>query len=160
MIVLAVAVLASGILLYFPFSWLQSITAPAEVAGQYKFYANIGWTFLLISTLILLLVGNVLLWKTRRAWALWAAFLYFAVFTVVQKFWLDQSFFSFQQKNGLTDSAISLGALSGVFFVVLAAIIVFFDQYLVKRLHDKMHLSVETPVERLTETMHKNADDI
>jgi hypothetical protein len=139
LIVLAVAVLAMGVSLYFPYSWLQSVTAPKEVAAQYGFYSNISWMFLLISSLVLLIVGNVVLWKTRRSWAMWVSLLYFAIFTIVQKFWLDRVFFNYQQTNNLTESVISFGALFGVLLIVLAAIIVFFDQYLVKRLLDKTY---------------------
>jgi len=135
--ILAAAVLATGILLYLPYSWLQSLTAPKDVAANYLFYANLSQMFLLISALILLVTANVVLWKTLRSWAIWATLLYFAVFTIAQKFWLDRAFFNYQQTNNLTDSAISFGAIFGAILIVLAAIIVFFDQYLIKRLLDK-----------------------
>lgn len=147
--ILAAATLAAGILLYFPYSWLQSVTAPRDVQENYLYDANIGWTFVLISAVILLLAANVVLWKTRRAWAMWATLLYFAIFTIAYKFWLDRAFFNYQQTNNLTDSAISFGALFGVVLIVLAAVIVFFDQYLVKRLLDKT--SPLQPVEALPE---------
>lgn len=139
LIIIAIAVLATGVLLYLPHSWLQSITAPRDVAEHYKFYANIGWMFLLISSLALLVVGNVVLWKTRRAWAMWASLLYFAVFIIAHTFWLENSFFQYKQTNNLETGAISWSPLFGVVLIVLAAIIVFFNQYLVKRMGDKMY---------------------
>ena len=150
LIILAVAVLAICVLLYLPYSWLQSVTAPKDVAAQYDFYSNISRMFLLISSLALLILGNVVLWKTRRSWAVWLSLLYFAVFMIAQTFWLDREFFNYQQKHNLTDSLISFGAFSGGILIVLAAIIVFFNQYLVKRLHDKTYAPIQ-PVESLPE---------
>ncbi len=144
LVILAAAVVTMGVLTYFPYSWLQSKTDPRDVQTNFLFYLNISWVFLLISTSILLISANVLLWKTRRAWALWATFLYFSVFTITYKFWLDQQFFSYQQTNRLTESAISFGAVFGAALVILAAIIVFFDQYLVKRMLDKISPTLQT----------------
>lgn len=141
--ILAAAVLAMGILLYLPYSWLQSLTAPKDVATNYLFYAGTGWTFLLISSVILLLAANIVLWKTRRSWAMWTSLLYFAVFIVAHKFWLDRAFFDFQKSNNLTESIFTFGAFYGVVLVILAAIIVFFNQYLVKRALDKASPSPE-----------------
>ena len=146
LVILAVAVLAMGVLLYLPYSWLQSVTAPKDVAAQYDFYSNISWIFLLISSLILLIAANVVLWKTRRSWAIWTTFLYFAVFIIAHKFWLDRAFFDFQKTNNLTESVFTFGALSGAVLIVLAAIIAFFNQYLVKRMLDKTSPSLP-PVE-------------
>lgn len=148
--VLAAAILAMAVLLYFPYSWLQSVTAPKDVEAYYKYYSNMSWLFLLISSLVLLLLGNILLWKTRRSWAMWTTLLYFAGFVIAQTFWLDRKYFDYQQENNLTDSVIWFGALSGAILIFLAAIIVFFDQYLVKRLLDKTHPPLQ-PVESLPE---------
>jgi len=142
--VLAAAILAMSILLYLPYSWLQSVTAPKDVVVQYDFYSNISWIFLLISSLILLIVGNVVLWKTRRSWAMWTTLLYFAVFMVAYTFWLEQIFFQFQRQNNITTEVISFSPIFGIVLVVLAAIIVFFDQYLVKRLLDKTYPPLQT----------------
>ena len=152
LIILAAAILAMGVLLYLPFSWLQSIGAPATVRDNYLYYSNISWMFLLASSLILLIAGNVVLWKTRRSWAMWTALLYFAVFMVAQTFWLDRAFFNYQKTNSLTESVFSFGAISGAVLIVLAAIIVFFNQYLVKRLLDKTYPPVQ-PVESLPEEL-------
>ena len=148
--ILAAAFLAMIVLLYLPYSWLQSVTSPKDVETSYLFYSNISWTFLLISSLVLLIAANVLLWKTRRSWAMWAMFLYFAIFTVAHKFWLDRAFFNYQKANNLTESVFTFGALAGALLIVLAAIIVFFNQYLVKRLHDKMYPPA-APIEALPE---------
>lgn len=97
LIALAAAVLIIGVLTYFSFDWLQSVTNPKDVIENYEKYADYSWMFLLISTLVLLVVGNVVLWTTRKSWALWTTFFYFAVFIVLQKFWLEQSFHQYKQ---------------------------------------------------------------
>ena len=148
LVVLAIAILAMGVLLYFPYSWLQSITAPKDVAEHYKLYANIGWIFLLASSLALLIIGNVVLWKTRQAWAMWVSLLYFSVFIIAHTFWLENSFFRYKQTNNLESGLISWSPLFGVVLIVLAAIIIFFNQYLVKRMLDKMYPAMQ-PVEEL-----------
>lgn len=138
LILLAICVLTMGVLLYLPFSWLGSITDPKIIAANFSYYANISRTFLFGSSLILLVAGNILLLKTYKAWGLWAAFLYFTVFIIAQTFWLEQSFFRYRQANNLTDDTFFFGSFVAVLFVALAAILVFFDQYLVKRMQAKM----------------------
>ena len=161
-VILAVAVLAMGVLLYLPYSWLQSVTAPKDVAGQYQFYSNISWIFLLISSLILLVLGNVVLWLTRQSWAMWAALLYFAVFMIAYTFWLENSFFRYKQANNFESGIISWSPLVGVILIVLAAIIVFFNQFIVKRMHDKTYPAAAQPVEESLEkpiSVETAADD-
>lgn len=152
LIILAAAILAMGVLLYLPFSWLQSIGAPAIVRDNYLYYSNISWMFLLVSSLILLITGNVVLWKTRRSWAIWTTLLYFAIFMVAQTFWLENSFFRFKQNNNFTSGAVSWSPISGTVLIALAAVIVFFNQYLVKRLAEKTYAPAQ-PVESLPEEL-------
>lgn len=150
LIILAIFTAAMGVLIYLSYSWLQSLTAPRDVQENFLYFYNISWSFLFVSTLILLIAANILLWKTRQAWAMWASFVYFAVFTIAHKFWLDGAFLKFQQTNNLTDSSISFGAIAGVMLIVLAVVIVYFDQFIVKRLHDKMYPQLQ-PVGTLPE---------
>jgi len=162
LVILAVAILAMGVLLYLPYSWLQSVTAPRDVAEHYKFYSNISWVFLLISSLVLLIAGNVVLWMTRRSWALWTSLLYFAVFIIAHTFWLENSFFRYKQASNLESGVISWSPIFGAVLIGLAAIIVFFNQYLVKRMRDKMYPAVAQPVEDLpveTVTDEKMVDE-
>lgn len=157
--VLAAAIVTMGILLYFPYSWTQSVTAPRDVETYYKYYSNISWVFLLASSSILLILGNVLLWTTRRAWAMWTTLLFFAVFVIAQTFWLDREFFDYQQRNNLTDNVIWFGAFTGIILIALAAVIVFFDQYIVKRLLDKTYPPLQ-PVESSPEEISANEKNI
>ncbi|MGI8788878.1 MAG: hypothetical protein ACR2HG_14140 [Pyrinomonadaceae bacterium] len=150
LIVLAAAVLIISVLTYLSYSWLTSIGSPLIAVDNYNHYSNLGWIFLWISAVILLVVGNVVLWTTRKPWALWTSLLYFAVFIVLQTFWLEESFFDFKQHNNLANGAFSLSPFLGVGLIVLAAIIVFFNQFLVKRLHEKMYPPAQ-PIEPLPE---------
>lgn len=150
LIFLAAAILTMSGLTYLAFSNLHSTGfAPAIIAENYNYYSNIGWSFLWISAICLLIAGNIILWKARKSWALWTIFLYFALFIVLQTFWLGQLFFHYQKENRLSDDILSFSPFLGIILIVLMAIFVFFNQYLVKRMHDKMYLV--KPVEDLPE---------
>ncbi len=146
---LAVSALVLGVLMYLSFDWTKSVGSPATVVEQYNYYSNLNWLFLWVSTLVLLVVGNVILWKMRKSWALWTTFLYFVFFVILQTFWLERSFFQFKQEK-LSSSEFLFSPFFGITLIVLAAIIVFFDQFLVKRLNDKMFPS-EQPIEHIPE---------
>lgn len=122
----------------YSYSWLDSMDAPKNVFGFYEYYSNIGRMFLWISSIVLLVLGNIVYWKTKKSWAMWTSFLYFAVFILVQTFWLDNKFFHFKQDNNFTDSAFSLTPLVGILLLLVAGAIVFFNQFLIKRSHEKM----------------------
>ena len=156
-IALAVLVLAICVLMYLSYSWLQSITNPADVASKYEFHSHLSWIFLWISSAILLVLANVILWKTRHTWAFWATLGYFAIFIILQTFWLDQSFFQYKKENNLQQSGISFSPFLGVGLCVAAAVFVFFNQLLLVRMHDK--ILKEPPIEELpeAETVHNKA---
>lgn len=139
--VFAVALVVMGFFTFYAISWLGSIGDPKHAFVGYEYYASLAWTFLWLSTIILLILANLLLWQTRRAWAMWASFGFFAVFILLRYFWLEPAFFSFQKLNKFTDSSFSLSPFFGVLLVIVAGIIVFFNQYLNLRLNEKMHPS-------------------
>jgi hypothetical protein len=139
LIALAVLFLPMVFLTFYSWSWLQSIDAPQTVIENYNYYSNISWTFLWLSTAILLILANVLLWKTRKAWALWTTFLYFAFFILIRDFWLDVKFTEYWNTHFASQSRLSVTAFIAVILCVIAATIAFFDQFLVNRLRDKMH---------------------
>jgi len=155
---LAISVLVLGVLMYLSFDWLTSIGSPAVVVEKYNHYSNLNWVFLWISTLVLLVVGNVILWKMRKSWALWTTFLYFVFFIVLQTFWLERSFFQFKQEK-LSSSEFLFSPFFGITLIVLAAIIAFFNQFLVKRLSDKM-FPTEQPIEHIPEANLPKDDTI
>jgi hypothetical protein len=74
---------------------------------------------------------------------------------VAQTFWLENSFFRFKQENNFASGAVSWSPISGAVLIALAAVIVFFNQYLVKRLLDRTHPPTQ-PVESLPEEISAN----
>lgn len=137
-IALSIAVLAMASFSFYSYSWLQSQTRPADVLQNYEYFSNLAWLFLWISSIVLLVLANALYWRIQQPWALWATFLYFAIFVVVQTFLLDSSFSTFQKRNFPAQEGFSPQPFLGVILCVLGVIIVFADQFLVSRLHKKM----------------------
>jgi hypothetical protein len=79
------------------------------------------------------------LWATGRAWALWAAFLYFAIFVTAKYFWLDRGFAQFKVGNGLIEDTNAAGPFIGVLLLVFMAFAVFIDQFIVIRLRARTY---------------------
>ncbi|MGI9036981.1 MAG: hypothetical protein ACR2GD_13220, partial [Pyrinomonadaceae bacterium] len=98
---LAAAVLGMLGLTYFSYSSLQSITKPADVVANYNFYNNLYWSLLWISSLVLLIIGNVILWTQRKSWALWSVLLFFASCSILQTGWLGEICFDYKKQNNL-----------------------------------------------------------
>ncbi len=136
--VLGISFVLLAVLTYYSYSWLQSPTKPTDVVGNFDYYSNLGWMFLWVSSILLLVLANAVLWTTRSAWAMWTTFLYFALFMLIQTVWLDQSVFSYKQINGIGNQKFAVGAFYGIILCGLAAAIVFFNQFIVKRMRDKM----------------------
>jgi hypothetical protein len=87
----------------------------------------------------LLAVGNVILWLFRQSWALWSSFAFFAVFTLLKSFWLDSVLFNYESTNSLPPSSTFISYFVGVLMCGAVATVVFFNQFLVMRMRDKMH---------------------
>jgi len=136
---LAVAVLVMAFFTYYCWSWLQSIGVPRDTAANYEYFAELSWFFLWISAPVLLVIGNVILWISRHAWAMWVAAAYFAVFVLLKGFWLDPSFAVFRRSSGLPEDSFTLGPFAAVVLCFVAAGIVFFDQFIISRFVEKMH---------------------
>ena len=147
----AIAVLVMSVLTYFSYSWLQSISDPASVVQSFQTYSGLSWSALWISFVALLVFANVLLWKDRRAWALWLSLLFFAGFIVAQMFVVDQAYFTFQKENNLTEKTYFLTPILGVAICGIAAIGIFFNQFLVTRMRDKMNGDKKTEEESVVE---------
>lgn len=138
-IALAIAVLIMSSLAFYSYSWLNSIDAPVNVVQNYENFSGMAWMFLWLSSIILLVLANVLFWRLQQSWALWTTFLYFAAFIIIQTFLLDDTFATFKNRNNLGESGLSGSPFLGVILCGLGAVIVFFDQFLVSRLHKKMY---------------------
>jgi hypothetical protein len=145
--VLAAALLVMSFFSFYSYSWLHSIGSPKDALAGYEYYAGLAGAFLWISTLVLLILANILFWKTRRAWALWTSFGYFAAFLLLRYFWLETASFNFQKENNLTDSSFSFSPVLGVILVIVAGVVVFFNQFLNLRLQQKMYPPRELPGE-------------
>ncbi len=138
LIALAIAVLVMTSLTFYSYSWLSSIDAPTNVAQNYENSSGIAWMFLWFSSIILLVLANVFFWRMQQSWALWTTFLYFAAFIIIQTFLLDEAFAAYRNSNNPAQSGLSVSPFLGVILCVVGAIFVFFDQFLVSRLHKKM----------------------
>jgi hypothetical protein len=86
-----------------------------------------------------LTIANVVLWSTRKAWAVWLSFLYFALFIFLRYWWLEGDYLDFARRHSLTDSSFSTGPLVAAILVVGVGMLIFFDQFVVLRLSEKMH---------------------
>jgi hypothetical protein len=136
-LVLIVAILITGLLTFYAYSWLGSLSSPQSIVENHNFYSNLAWTSVWLSSIILLGIANAILWKTRKLWAMWASLIFFAVFVVLHTFWLSPIISKFQYDNNLQERGISLSPFLGIIICILAAIIVFFNQFIVMRMHEK-----------------------
>ncbi len=125
---------------YFAHSQLQSVGfAPAKIAAAFNNYSNTYWALLAISFLILLVIGNVILWLFRNSWALWTSLAFFAVFALLKSFWLDRMLFDYETANSLAANPTFGSYFVGVLLCAAVAAVVFFNHFLVLRMRDKIH---------------------
>ncbi len=134
---LAISVLMMSFFTFYSWSWLGSIGLPAAAVSGYEYHAGISWPVLWLSATVLLVLSNSILWATGRSWPLWTTLIYFQVFVIVRAFWLDTSLLAFKNNAGLTGDTFTLRPIMAAFLVIIAAAIVFFDQFLVFRLREK-----------------------
>jgi hypothetical protein len=125
LVAFVVLLLPMAFLTYYAGSWLHSIGSPASVTEAYFYYSGLGWAVLWASFIILLIIANVVLWSNRKAWAVWLSFLDFA------------------RRHSLTDSNFSTGPLVAAILVVGVGMLILFDQFVVLRLSEKMHPTVD-----------------
>lgn len=150
LIFFAVALAAMGVLTFLSYAQLQSIGfAPGDIAKSFLSYAGIYWTGLWIFSLALLILANVVLWRSRRAWALWLAFLFFSIFVMVRTWWLNEVYVSYAKQNNLTPESLFGYGILGVLLCVVVAVGIFFDQFLVLRMKDRVQ-GVDKPAEEVT----------
>ena len=132
--VLAVAVVAMSFFVVYSHSWFGSIGSPKDALEGFEYYAGLGSTFLWISTAVLLILANIILWNSRRAWAMWTSFAYFAVFIILRYFWLEKASYNFQKSD-----SFFLTPIFGVILIVAFGALVFANQFLNLRLSEKMY---------------------
>jgi hypothetical protein len=135
---IALAFLVASGFTYFGYSWLQSIGDPKIAAENFQNVSGWNWTYIWISFLVLLLFSNLIIWREKVTWPIWSALAYFAVFIILNTFWLEQSFLTFKKTNELGDQVISISPMIGILVILVVAMAVFFNQYLIKRLLEKI----------------------
>lgn len=151
LILFAVAILFMAVLSFLTNWQLSSIGfPPPQIVDTFKSYESLHWLSLWISSLILLVLSNVIMWTNRKSWALWLTFSFFAVFIMVNTWWLTESLKAYQIKENLdTAGLLSKNGIFGAIFCIVGGVGIFFDQFLVLRLRDKMFGKPEETVEQL-----------
>ncbi len=125
--------------MYYAWSWLASIGAPADAFAGYEFWSSLGWVGLWIATVILLFNANIVFAKTEEPWAFSATFAFFAVFVVAKFFWLGSAAIDFQQANNLPSGSAFLGPFLAIFLCTGFAGVVFVNHYVAERFRAKIY---------------------
>lgn len=136
---LGVSVAVVSFFTYYSWSWLQSIGQPAAAIAGYEYHSNLAWITLLITSVVLLLLANAVLWTTRSAWAMWVTFIFFSFFAVAKFFWLKFVFIDFQMRTAPSGTGVLRGPFLAVLLIVIMAAIVFFNQFIVIKLRAKTY---------------------
>jgi uncharacterized membrane protein SirB2 len=139
--VLAAAVVVMCFLTFYARTWLGSIGSPNSALEGYEFYAGLGSTFLWISSAVLLILANIILWYSRLGWAMWTTLGYFAIFVILRTFWLEKTRYVFQNSDSLFFTPVV-----GVILIIAAGVLVFLNQFINLRLNEKMYPPAEMPV--------------
>jgi hypothetical protein len=146
---LLVALAVMGVMTFWCYNWLGSVDRPETVAANFMNSQSIYWTVLWISSAVLMIVANVLLWTKRSAWALWTTFIYFGAFIILQTWWLNSLSNNYLTANKMEAGFVGMGIV-GIVLCIITAIGVFFNQFIVFRMRDKLFtekaLVAEIPV--------------
>jgi len=127
---------------YYAWSWLQSIGLPTAALEGYLYHSQAAMTSALISSVVLVVLGNALLWLNNNSWALWSTYGYFAIYMLVYYFWLDPAALAFKSDKGLSAGGFSISPLLGVIFIIAAGVMVFLDHFVIVQLRRKMYPDV------------------
>jgi hypothetical protein len=140
LVLFGAAFLIMALLTFMTSSQLKSIGFPPEqIVQNFVNYESVHWILFWISSGVLLIVGNIILWTEQKAWALWLTLLFFAVFIMTNTWWLTENLANYQIHHGLpTGGIFSKNGIFGAIFCIVGGIVIFFDQFLILRLRDKM----------------------
>lgn len=138
LIVLAASVAATGILLWYAWTWLGSIGSPADAAAGYQYNSSIALTCIWFSSAVLLALAIVTAWTRRNAWALWATFAYFALAICVFYFGAEGSYVDFLRANGMPAPTIAFRPYLGFILAAAAGAAIYAIQFAIVRLHARM----------------------
>lgn len=151
-LLLSLSIFLLGFVTFYSWTWLRSIGLPIDAIAGFEYFDNIGWTLLWVTAILLLVVANIILVKTERAWAMWTTFAYFAVFVIAKYFWLAVAATNFQRDNNLPSNNYLLGPFFALFLCIAFGAIVFVDQLLVVRLSRTIY-PPELPVADIDEVI-------
>lgn len=136
---LVIVLLPICFLTFYAHSWLGSIGDPRIAIDNFTYYAGLAWLWLWISSIALLVLANIVLWQTRKAWAMWTTAVYFGIFLLLRAFWLDFASFGFMSANNLPFGIAAIGPFLTLIMFAIAVAIVFFNQFIVVRMSEKMY---------------------
>jgi hypothetical protein len=158
LLALAVFIFGMGFLTYMASDWLTSISKPDFVVQEFQMWFRYGRIYLLITSVLLLALANVILWKTQKSWFFWTTLLYFSTFIILQTFWLDRAFAEYKVAKNLEDSALTFSPIIGVLGVIAFAAFIVINQVLVKRAIAKI-ASKDDPIQELPENVDVAVDE-
>ena len=139
-LLLVVSIVVMSIVAYLTYSQLLSIGfAPSVIVSSFDTYSSAYWGFLGVSFVILLTFGNIILWKFRTSWTLWTSLAFFIVFTLLKSFWLGRELSDYETRYAIPHSSALITYFLGVLLCAAAAVVVFFNHFLVLRMRDKIH---------------------
>jgi hypothetical protein len=137
--VLLISLLVMAALSYISSTSLNSVGfSPQQIVETFNGYNSMTWSALWITSGLLLILANVVLWSSRKAWSLWATFIFFSIFLLIQTIFIGDKLNSYIATNLNAQSGINFTGILGAFTCVFVAIGVFFNQFLVIRMRDKM----------------------
>jgi hypothetical protein len=137
---LAIAGIVAGFFAYYAWSWLGSVGDPRVAWEAFNYHKRMGVYFVVCAVVVLIAIGNVILWNTRNAWGLWVSHAYFVICTLAFLIWLQGSGITFCLENRVcTDPSRAIGPLLAVFGSLGLTALLFADQFLLLRLQEKMH---------------------
>jgi hypothetical protein len=131
--------MVTGFFSFYSWSWLQSIDRPAFAVAGYEYHADLAFYSIWFFFLALLVTGNLIFWRTQKAWALWSSLGFFAVFVFIHYFFLAESLFHFKKNAGFVDSGFSVGPFIGAATIAVIGILVFLNHLGIARLHQRIH---------------------
>jgi hypothetical protein len=145
---LAVGVLVTGFFAYYAWSWLQSIGDPRTAWEAFNYHKRAGAYFLVCWTVLLVIVGNIILWTRRSPWAFGVTEIYFVVFTLILLVWLHLSGITFCLENSVCqDPSRAVGPLLTALGSVVLGVGLLINNFVVARLYERMHgkVHIEDP---------------
>ena len=129
---------------YYAWSWSKSIGRPEDALAGYDYHLDLSWTILWITTIVLLALGNSVLWTTLRSWAMWVTLAFFTVFIAVRILLLVPSMVTWNESAGIGSFGPAVLMIMTVFVV---AAVIFFDQFIIIRLRQKTFAPAEAESE-------------